>query len=178
VQSLPGGGQGHAPTDEDGRSQVEGAVELEVDVAGIEEALMAECGAERGGCSGHEEVPAETQKAEGDEPEGGQQERRGEGEDGPGGAGAEGSDAGLGEHGLGEGVGGTETGAGGGRGGGGREATGLLFGGKVGEVVGEFREIEADVAGSDAGAEEALAEFGETGFREELEHGGFRLGFR
>jgi hypothetical protein len=55
-----------------------------------------------------------------------------------------------------------------------RAAEGVLFGGEVGEVIGELGEVAADVAGSDAGAEEALAEFGEAALREELEHGGLR----
>ncbi len=39
----------------------------------------------------------------------------------------------------------------------GERPAGLLFGGEVGEVVGELGEVAADVAGSDAGAEKTLA---------------------
>ena len=69
---------GHAPADEDGAAEVEGPVELEVDVPRVEEGMGEGLGAEGGGGSGKEEVPAEVQKAEGEEPEGGQQGERGE----------------------------------------------------------------------------------------------------
>jgi hypothetical protein len=67
----------------------------------------------------------------------------------------------LGDHRGGEVVGGTEAEEGGGVGRGGREAGALLFGGEIGEVVGELGEVAADVAGSDAGSEKALAKFRE-----------------
>ncbi len=128
--------------------------------------------AEGGDGSGQEEVPAEAEEAEGEEPEGGEEEEWAEGEDGPGGSSGEGTEVGLGEHGVGEGVGGAEAGEGCGAGGCRGKAVGLFFGGEVGEVVRELGEVATDVAGSDAGAEEALAEFREgTGWIEALKRG-------
>jgi hypothetical protein len=69
---------------------------------------------------------------------------------------------GLGEHGLGERLVVPRRLQGGGAGFGWREAELLLFGGEVVEVVGELGEVAADVTGSDAGAEQVLAELLET----------------
>jgi len=157
LQSLSRREEAHPPADEDRSSEVEGSVELEVDVLGVEEVVRAERGAEGGDGSGKKELPAEPQKAEGEEPEGGEQGERSEGEDGPRGSGGEGLDVGLGEHGSGEVVGGAEAEESGGAGFGGGEAELLLLCGEVGEMVGELGEAAADVAGSDAGAEQALA---------------------
>jgi len=130
AQALASGDEEHAPPDEDRGAEVEGAVELEVDILRVEELEWAV--AEGGDGLGKKDLPAETEETEGEEPDGGEKSEWGEGEDGPGCAGREGSGFGLGESGVGERVGGAEAGEGGGAGGGGREAAGLLFGGEVG----------------------------------------------
>ena len=106
-------------------------------------------------------MPAEAQEAEGEEPEGGEEEQRGEGEDGPGGAGGEGLEAGLGGQASARVSVVPRRARAAARAAEGERPRVLLFGGEVGEVVGEFGKVAADVAGSDAGAEEALAEVGE-----------------
>jgi hypothetical protein len=68
VEALSGGNEKHAPTDEDGGAEVEGAVELEIEVASIEESMRAQRPEGNDGF-GHKKMPSEAEKAEGDKPE-------------------------------------------------------------------------------------------------------------
>jgi len=69
LQALSGCNENHAPTDEDGSAEVEGPVELEIEVASIEESMRAQRPEGNDGF-GYKKMPSEAQKAKRDKPEG------------------------------------------------------------------------------------------------------------